>query len=50
MEMLGELAMSPDRAVIVVTHDNRIYSFANQIAMIADGRISEIRDNRKVNA
>ncbi len=42
MEMLKELATAIDRAVIVVTHDNRIYSFADQIAHIADGRITEI--------
>ncbi len=46
MEMLRELATTSDRAVIVVTHDNRIYSFADQIAHIANGRIDEIERNQ----
>ena len=42
MEMLRELATSRDRAVIVVTHDNRVYSFADRIAHISDGQIRKI--------
>lgn len=42
MEMLKKLASSIDRAIIVVTHDNRIFSFADRIAHIADGKIREI--------
>jgi putative ABC transport system ATP-binding protein len=42
MEMLRTLAAGSDRAIIVVTHDNRIFSFADRIAHIADGRISHI--------
>src|SRR5262249_46625520 len=30
MELLAETAVRPDRAVIVVTHDNRILSFADR--------------------
>jgi len=36
-------ALAPDRAVIVVTHDIRIYSFADRIAAMEDGRIHAIR-------
>lgn len=39
MELLQEVAESNERAVIVVTHDNRIYEFADLIASMADGRI-----------
>jgi putative ABC transport system ATP-binding protein len=39
MVLLRAIADSEDRAVIVVTHDNRIFSFADQIATISDGRI-----------
>ena len=46
MEMLKELANSPDQAVIVVTHDNRIYSFADRIAHIADGKIHRVETDR----
>ncbi len=40
MEMLRDLASASHQAVIVVTHDNRIYSFADRIVHIQDGRIS----------
>lgn len=42
MEMLKKLASGVDRAIIVVTHDNRIYSFADRIAHMADGKISRV--------
>jgi putative ABC transport system ATP-binding protein len=42
MKLLQELASGRDCAVIVVTHDNRIYSFADQIAYIADGKVSKL--------
>jgi putative ABC transport system ATP-binding protein len=42
MALLRELAVRADRAVIVVTHDNRIFSFADRIAHMADGRIDDI--------
>ena len=42
MALLRELAVRPDRAVIVVTHDDRIFSFADRIAHMADGRIEDV--------
>jgi len=42
MALLRELAVRADRAVIVVTHDNRIFSFADRIAHMADGRIENV--------
>lgn len=39
MELLASTAVHPDRAVIVVTHDNRVYHFADTIAHMDDGRI-----------
>jgi putative ABC transport system ATP-binding protein len=39
MEMIRELAVQPDRVVIVVTHDNRIYPFADRMIEMEDGRI-----------
>jgi putative ABC transport system ATP-binding protein len=42
MEMLRDLASGSDRAIIVVTHDNRIFSFADRIASMVDGRISAV--------
>ncbi|MCL4767175.1 MAG: ABC transporter ATP-binding protein [Hyphomicrobiaceae bacterium] len=39
MALLREHALSKDRAVIVVTHDNRIFHFADRIVRMSDGRI-----------
>ena len=43
LEILKDAALAPDRAVIVVTHDTRIYSFADRIASMEDGRIRAVR-------
>ena len=42
MELLAAEAVRPDRAVMVVTHDNRIFSFADTIARMDDGRIVKV--------
>jgi putative ABC transport system ATP-binding protein len=47
MELLRSAAKSPDRALIVVTHDLRIFEFADRIAHMDDGKIIEIVDNGK---
>jgi putative ABC transport system ATP-binding protein len=39
MEVLRERALSRDRALILVTHDNRIFNFADRIARMNDGQI-----------
>jgi len=43
LEILKDAALASDRAVIVVTHDTRIYSFADRIASMEDGRIRAVR-------
>jgi putative ABC transport system ATP-binding protein len=40
MELLAKSAVQPDRAVIVVTHDNRVFHFADSIAHMDDGLIT----------
>jgi putative ABC transport system ATP-binding protein len=45
MELLRDVALEGDRAVIVVTHDNRIFEFADRIATMADGVISNTKTN-----
>ena len=40
MEVLRGTALSADRALIIVTHDNRIFNFADRIARMDDGRIT----------
>ncbi len=42
MELVRQVAVQPDRAVIVVTHDSRVYSFADRIAAMEDGRIDSV--------
>ncbi len=43
MELLKQVASGSQRAVIVVTHDSRIFSFADRIITMADGRIQDER-------
>lgn len=40
MELLASSAVHPQRAVVVVTHDNRVFHFANRIAHMDDGIIT----------
>ena len=40
MEMLREVATGADRALIVVTHDARIFEFADRIAKMDDGQVT----------
>ncbi|MBI5673237.1 MAG: ABC transporter ATP-binding protein [Nitrospirae bacterium] len=42
MELLREVGRSPDRCVIVVTHDSRIFHFGDRMANLTDGRITNI--------
>ncbi|WP_437188028.1 ABC transporter ATP-binding protein [Planctomicrobium sp. SH668] len=42
MELLRKTTVHPDRAVIVVTHDNRVYDFGDRIVSMTDGRIEKI--------
>ncbi len=44
MELFEKVARSPERAVLIVTHDNRIFPHANRIASMDDGRIVEVHD------
>ena len=47
MDLLAENAVHPERAVIVVTHDSRVFQYADAIAHMDDGRIvrTEARHN-----
>jgi putative ABC transport system ATP-binding protein len=39
MEILRTIANDKNRAVLIVTHDNRIYKYADRILEMSDGRI-----------
>ncbi len=40
MDLLREVALAEDRAVIIVTHDNRVFDLADRILVMEDGRIT----------
>ncbi len=44
MQLLRQVAVRPDRAVVIVTHDNRVFHFGDRIAHMDDGRIVEVED------
>lgn len=44
MEMLRDLARRRSRAVVIVTHDNRVLEFADRIVHIEDGKLDERLD------
>jgi putative ABC transport system ATP-binding protein len=39
MGLLKKVAVKPDRTVIVVTHDSRVFQFGDRVLEMADGRI-----------
>jgi putative ABC transport system ATP-binding protein len=43
MELLRSLAVHPGRAVIVVTHDPRVFEFGDRIATMDDGRVVDVK-------
>jgi putative ABC transport system ATP-binding protein len=47
MELLAENAVHPERAVIVVTHDNRVFHYADTIAHMDDGRITKTQSRHE---
>jgi putative ABC transport system ATP-binding protein len=46
--LLKDVAVKPDRAVIVVTHDARVFSFADRIVAMNDGLIERSYDDPKL--
>jgi putative ABC transport system ATP-binding protein len=49
-ELLRDAAVRPGRAVIIVTHDSRIFEFADRIVSMSDGRIEKISDAKEIAA
>ena len=45
MELLRKIAVRPERAVLVVTHDNRIFPFADRIAHMNDGLVERVESS-----
>ncbi len=44
LDLFRQVARSANRAVIIVTHDNRIFSYADRIARMDDGEIVEVTE------
>jgi len=42
MELIRRVAVRPDRGVIVVTHDNRVYKYGDRIVSMSDGHVESI--------
>src|SRR5215831_12481914 len=42
MRLMRTVALKEDRALVIVTHDSRIFGFADRIAKMDDGRIKEV--------
>ena len=43
MELVRQVAVQPDRAVIVVTHDARVYRYGDRIIEMADGQVTAVK-------
>ncbi len=47
MELLRRVALQSDRSVIVVTHDNRVFSFGDRIIHMDDGVVTHVEDTER---
>jgi putative ABC transport system ATP-binding protein len=45
MELLREVARHPNRCVIVVTHDNRVFKYADRMTEMEDGRVERVHES-----
>ncbi|MEI9998602.1 MAG: hypothetical protein WDO13_05270 [Verrucomicrobiota bacterium] len=42
MQLLRDLALAANRALVVVTHDARVFNFADRMALMEDGHITRV--------
>jgi putative ABC transport system ATP-binding protein len=47
MELLREVAVGAGRALVIVTHDARIFEYADRIARMDDGRITKVEEPKE---
>ena len=50
VEFIKTKILNPDRCVIIVTHDSRIYEFADAIMKMEDGKITDFERNTQQDA
>jgi putative ABC transport system ATP-binding protein len=48
MEILRRAAAEADRAVVVVTHDSRVFHFADRVAYMDDGQVVRVEEQTPV--
>lgn len=46
MSLLRELAVHPERAAIVVTHDPRVYAYADRVVHMEDGLLLKVEEGK----
>jgi putative ABC transport system ATP-binding protein len=46
MELIRTVAVQDDRAVIVVTHDSRVFHFGDRMITMGDGRVEDVKTDR----
>jgi len=49
MKLLKDVALQRDRTLVIVTHDSRIFNFADRIAEMDDGHILKVIDSATAN-
>lgn len=47
MELMREIVLKESRTLIVVTHDNRIFPYADRIAVMDDGKVEKVVNSYK---
>ncbi len=47
LELLTEVAVQPNRAVVVVTHDSRVFPFGDRIIHVSDGRVERVESRHE---
>lgn len=45
MELVRRIAVQPGRAVIIVTHDSRVFDFGDRIIHMNDGQVERVEEN-----
>lgn len=48
LNLMTEIARTPKRCVIIVTHDSRIFKYADRLAKMDDGRVMSVDSNHKI--
>lgn len=48
MQLLREAAVQKDRAVIVVTHDNRVFGYGDRVCEMEDGYVKRVYSREEV--